>query len=191
MNTPAHLAASLIVWKDVPNWRHASAVTLGAFLPDLPMYGFYLYQKLVGSTEQQIWTHLYFQPHWQLFFDLFNSIPIACVIWAFCRWRAFRFGELLALSALLHMLCDLPVHHDDGHCHFLPLSDWRFRSPISYWDPQHYGMIVACIEFLGATVASGYVAFQGGAKSVRWIAAINLALYATILIAGLGFLLLQ
>ncbi|MEO0497657.1 MAG: hypothetical protein AAF141_09845, partial [Pseudomonadota bacterium] len=26
------------------------------------------------------------------------------------------------------------------------LSDWRFRSPVSYWDPAHYGNIWAPIE---------------------------------------------
>jgi hypothetical protein len=35
----------------------------------------------------------------------------------------------------------LPLHHDDGHRHLFPLLDWRFESPISYWDPAHYGKV--------------------------------------------------
>jgi len=49
----------------------------------------------------------------------------------------------------------LPVHHDDGHRHFFPLSDWRFESPVSYWDPAHYGHIFLWIELL--LVAAGTV----------------------------------
>ena len=55
-------------------------------------------------------------------------------------WRI-RHGLLWALlaSMLLHTLGDLPVHHDDGHRHFFPFSDWRFESPVSYWDSNHHG----------------------------------------------------
>ena len=39
MNTPAHIAASVLVWRNEPGWANATAVTLGAVLPDLPMFG--------------------------------------------------------------------------------------------------------------------------------------------------------
>ena len=45
MNTPAHVAASLLVWRKEKGTMAASAVVLGALLPDLPMFGFYGYQK--------------------------------------------------------------------------------------------------------------------------------------------------
>jgi len=35
----------------------------------------------------------------------------------------------------LHALFDFPLHHDDGHRHFWPFSEFRFDSPVSYWDP--------------------------------------------------------
>ncbi len=28
------------------------------------------------------------------------------------------------------------------------MSDWRFRSPVSYWDPAHYGRLAAAAELL-------------------------------------------
>jgi hypothetical protein len=55
---------------------------------------------------------------------------------------------------VLHGLCDLPLHHDDAHRHFLPLSHLRFESPVSYWDPAHYGLWMAPLEavlMLGAS----------------------------------------
>ena len=56
---------------------------------------------------------------------------------------------------LLHCAFDLPLHHDDAHRHFLPISNWRYQSPVSYWDPAHAGALgagleVACV--LGASV---------------------------------------
>ena len=47
---------------------------------------------------------------------------------------------------LLHSAFDLPLHHDDAHRHFFPLSDVRFASPLSYWDPAHYGNPMALLE---------------------------------------------
>ena len=139
MNTPSHIAASLLVWRDEKDWLPISAIVVGGLVPDLPMVGFYAYQKLwAGHSESEIWGAggLYFQSNWQLLFDLFNSIPIFIVIAAVCYYFGqnfgyWRCGYLLAASALLHMLCDLPVHHDDGHRHILPLSNWKFASPVS------------------------------------------------------------
>jgi hypothetical protein len=43
---------------------------------------------------------------------------------------------------------DFPLHHDDGHHHFFPISGWRFDSPISYWDPRYYGRVFRVIEMI-------------------------------------------
>ena len=64
---------------------------------------------------------------------------------------------LLFGSVVLHCIQDLPVHVDDGHRHFWPLSQFRFESPISYWDPGHYGNIVAPIEMGLVLLVSFYV----------------------------------
>lgn len=50
-------------------------------------------------------------------------------------------------SCLLHTLVDIPVHHDDGPLVFWPI-DWsyRFASPVSYWDQDHFGGIVMLLE---------------------------------------------
>lgn len=55
---------------------------------------------------------------------------------------------ILFASMLLHMLADLPLHHDDGHRHFWPISNWRFESPVSYWDPNHYGLYAGAAELV-------------------------------------------
>lgn len=184
MNTPAHIAASLLVWKDETGWRSASAVVIGAVLPDAPMFAFYAWQKLVArQTESEIWTKLYFQDGWQLFFDVFNSIPLMLLVMAISHWFGFRWGVLLGASALLHLCCDLPVHHDDAHRHFLPFTHWRFASPISYWDPRHHGLAFMVLELVFAISVCVYVGWKGEHVAMRSAAYGTLALYT----AGLIF----
>jgi hypothetical protein len=40
----------------------------------------------------------------------------------------------------------LPVHAHDAYRHFWPLSDWRFYSPISYWETDLHARWVSLIE---------------------------------------------
>ncbi len=180
MMTPSHIAASLLVWRREDAWRDLTSVVAGAVLPDATMFVFYGYQKMMGATEASIWNELYFLDHWQYTFDVFNSFPIALVLLLFawrlkCRWL-----QLLLLSAMLHMGFDLPLHHDDGHRHFLPISNWRFVSPISYWDPKHFGYIVAPIELLGSIAALIFVS-RSGATPPRRSAQVMLGIYGILL----------
>ena len=180
MMTPSHIAASLFVWRRESAWRDLVAVVAGAVLPDATMFLFYGYQKMMGATEASIWNTLYFLDHWQYTFDVFNSFPIALILlliaWRLnCRWL-----QLFLLSAMLHMIFDLPLHHDDGHRHFLPISNWRFESPISYWDPKHFGWIVAPIELLGSIAALIFVSRSSSAPPRRSAQAM-LAMYIILL----------
>lgn len=178
MNTPAHVAASVLVWRGESEWTAASAVTLGALLPDLPMFGFYAYQRLAaGRSEREIWSTLYFQDDWQTLFDVFNSIPLAAVAIVLCRWCGFRWGMLCSASALFHMLCDLPLHNDDAHRHFLPLTNWRYASPISYWDPRYFGHIFMWIELAFAFGSCIFVSVAGQHWPMRIVALATLAVY--------------
>jgi hypothetical protein len=189
MNTPAHIAASLLVWRNASGWAAASAVTVGAILPDAPMFGFYAYQKLVaGAAESQIWSSEYFRDDWQLFFDLLNSIPLAMLGIVISRLIGFRWGALMFSSALLHLFCDVPVHHDDAHRHFLPLSLWRFESPVSYWDPDHFGQYFIAIELLFAVVGCAYVGWTGKDFPMRTVAVTTLLLYAVVIVILVVFL---
>ena len=179
MNTPAHLALSVFVWRSEVNWGAVIAVCIGALLPDLPMIGFYLYQKFwLGMPENIIWNVSYFKADWQLFFDLFNSIPIFLGLAIVFYFLGLRVALLLVASALLHLALDFPLHHDDAHRHFLPFSNWRFESPVSYWDSRHYGHIFIWIELTFALFACAYVGWKGPSNAMRIIACCTLIAYA-------------
>lgn len=129
--------------------RFLVPIAVGAVVPDLPMVVFYAYQRLLlGRSEALIWSKLYHAPVWQNFFDIFNSLPIvgACVVVA---WRLnARWWMAFLLSMLLHSIADMLLHHSDAHRHFFPFTEWRFFSPVSYWDPRHFGDVVGTIEMI-------------------------------------------
>ena len=182
MNTPAHVAASLFVWRKHSLAAPTSALLTGAILPDAPMFLFYAVVKAMGSAEKEIWNRLYFQGGWQLFFDIFNSAPLFLFILAIAVWRKQLWWSLFSASALLHVACDFPLHHDDSHRHLLPLSHFRFASPISYWDPKHYGIPIAITEALLTVCASIFLLLKSDGKLVRVSSGLILMLYALVLI---------
>ncbi len=158
MNTSAHAIFNLALLgrKDRPQWN--PLIIWGALIPDLAMFGFYFW--LSAATDipaRQIWDVEYFRPSWQLLFDFFHSIPLGLLGLSVMLYAQRQGIALLFASIVLHALEDLPVHHDDPHRHFWPLSNFRFESPISYWDPNHYGAIVGTLETGLMLIASIYV----------------------------------
>lgn len=153
MNTPAHALINLALLGRVTPPAAVAAVLVGGLLPDLPMLVFYAVERLRGVPEAVIWSEHYFAPQWQAFFDAPNSLVLIAVAAAVCAWRRWPIGVLLFASMALHSLADLALHHDDGHRHFWPISDFRFVSPVSYWDPDHFGRWVMPAELLAALAA--------------------------------------
>lgn len=199
MNTPTHTLVGLATLGARGTGRRNAAAALGAVIPDVPIFVLFVVARFVlGQPSTQIWTRTYFEPGWQLAVDLAHSVPLAAVGAALARWRGSSAGTALFLSMLLHSALDLPVHTDDAHRHFLPLSDWQFHSPVSYWDPRSYGRQVAAVEIAAglalavrsyrlltsraaraAVLATGVVYLAGGVVLLRpclampWLASLT------------------
>jgi len=147
MMTPTHLLLScgLLTARNSP--ARNLAVIAGGAAPDLPMLGLFIWDRYVqGLDEGTIWEERYWTDAWQIPTAIGHSIPIALVILAVgmaMRWQAMMF---FAGSVLVHVAGDLPFHNDDAHMHLWPLSRYKFISPISYWDPAHYGTIMHWVE---------------------------------------------
>lgn len=157
MNTQTHLllASALFSRPGRDNRLRNTAVVTGALLPDAVIFVMFAWSKLIGAPESEVWSTWYFNPPWLTAIDWMNSIPLFGVIllvgWVLPEQpRAYnRLSAVLmlfALAAITHLLGDLPLHVDDGHAHFVPLTDWRFVSPLSYWDPRYYGNIISLLE---------------------------------------------
>ena len=174
MNTQTHLliAGALLARPAKRGGTPArnAAVIAGALAPDAGVYGLFAWSKLAGVPEREVWRSVYFAEPMQTIQAVLNSAPVYAFVFFIAMLVLSPRGEraakgaaprtsgwwgsvdvhsalgLLAIAALLHLAGDLPVHADDAHRHFWPLTDWRFHSPISYWDPAHGGNWFAWIE---------------------------------------------
>ncbi len=186
MNTPAHAVLNLLVLGGGRRHILWLPIFLGSLLPDVPTLLFYFWQRVIlREPESYIWSHLYFQPNWQTFFDIFNSFPLVVAGLVVAYWMRSPWLQVFFLSIGLHCMTDFLLHHDDAHRHFLPLSYWRLLSPVSYWDPRYYGQYVSWAEM--ALVLVGLVALFRRYKSraARALAGVTLVTYLCYLVYAL------
>lgn len=181
MNSQTHLLLAATLFAEPNQPKRNIAALAGAFVPDAAIYGLWVWSKLNGIPENIVWNELYWQQPWQTYTAFGNSLPLyvsILLVGAIVarqpqtaqpgidlptvtiseRWRAFvrrqPIAVIFALAALTHLAGDFPVHVADAHAHLWPLSDWRFYSPVSYWDPAHYGGWFSLFEIaLGITLA--------------------------------------
>jgi hypothetical protein len=114
--------------------------------------GFYVLEKsLYGTSEAEMWGRRYFEVH--QWFDWLNSIPLAVTAAMISHGLGAKAWRGLFLGIALHASIDLVCHHEDAHRHFLPFTSWRFHSPVSYWDPNHYGLPFMVFEVMCVAVA--------------------------------------
>jgi len=115
---------------------------------------------------QEIWREVYWTEPWQTLGAISNSVPLAVLLLLVAFWRKWTILSVFSSALLVHALLDFPVHADDAHRHFWPLTDWRFFSPVSYWDPAHHGGVGSFIDgsifFISAIVL--WLRFP-----VRWV----------------------
>jgi len=160
MMSPTHTIMALAILGRTGKPKRNWAAFIGSIIPDAFIYicASWLI-GIKGVTHQQMWNEIYFDPPMQLTASVFNSIPLYIVLagigWSFRAKLWARIIMFFALAALIHIAFDFPVHNDDAYAHFWPLSDWRFISPVSYWDKDHHAGIISIIESLiaFATVA--------------------------------------
>jgi hypothetical protein len=182
MNTPAHAVLNLWILgrKDRPGT--ALPIVIGSILPDVPIFAFYTWAKLVERLpEPEIWSRAYlgWKGAWTI--DLLHSAPVVLAA-LLLAWRL-GLPRLTACFAgmALHVPEDFFFHSEDAHRHFFPFSDWRFHSPVSYWDPSHYGRIVAPLEMIAVFVGCIVLFRRYESRAARWVIAAVMAMYGLFL----------
>ena len=160
MNTIAHMviASAALARKETPkrNW----AVLGGALIPDASMFVFFAWSRLQGWSGDETWNVQYWTEPWQTLGATSNSFVLFGALLIVAAWRSWTLWAVFAAAALVHIALDFPLHADDAHRHFWPLSDWRFLSPVSYWDPARNGLIGAAIETASALLATGILCWR-------------------------------
>lgn len=164
MNTQSHAILSYaliryVVGKRADNIRYFNLLIFtGSLLPDLPLYIFFTYFTFIAPVPQEIlWGELYFQPFWQSLVSAFHSFPIWLTVVTVFLLLKNSGGALFGIAGFLSSAQDFLLHHDDAHAHFWPFSDYRFASPVSYWDPNYYGQTVAVVEIIAVLLVSIWV----------------------------------
>ena len=189
MMTQTHLllAAGLLVKPG--QTRRNTAILAGSLIADLSIYILFAYATLTGIPGEILWGHTYWSQPWQSLSAISNSIPLylgflgAALLISAPKDARPRWQSLPALfcqAALLHLATDFPVHHDDAHIHFWPFSDWRFYSPVSYWDRAHHGGIFSIFEALLGLGLMTLLFVRFKAVWVRGLLAGTIALYLAV-----------
>lgn len=146
---------------------------LGSFAPDAPLTLLAIScilldqrqrhrsaAKVEAEVVQSLTGHLFSQRFFhdwrvKLVHNLFHA-PLLLLAYGWLGYQAWQRGHgwgatlfWFAAACGLHTLIDIPLHTDDGPLVFFPL-DWstRVHSPVSYWDPKHYGRQFALFEHL-------------------------------------------
>jgi hypothetical protein len=149
---------AVLFGRNVP--KRAWLGALGGFLPDVPMLSIVATLKISGVPDATIFGELYWQNWWQVT----NGVAHSFLLWggmlAVCltmrrRQAIWELGAIFAGAALLHSSIDFLCHRDDAHMQFWPITRWKFVSPVSYWDGNHYGRYFNILETLLGLLMAG------------------------------------
>jgi hypothetical protein len=162
MNTPSHMLINAAFGKQLEKRGVRpmyTALVVGSFMPDIPLtllsVGYIAWHTWGGgalssaeAADVAFYDMFYFDPTWITAHHLFHA-PLLVALWMGIGWFfGFRQGRTwgkwlfwFAVGNALHSALDIPTHHDDGPLLLFPFNwDLRFTSPVSYWDPDHYGI---------------------------------------------------
>lgn len=163
MMTQTHLLAGAALFARPGASLRNTAVIIGSLIPDAAIYTLFIWSKVAGIPESEVWREIYWQEPWQTWTAAGNSFPLIALIGLAgvtalrvpaLSFRIGLFALFFALAAFVHIALDFPVHNADAHRHFWPITDWKFYSPVSYWNPQHYGDVFSVLEaFMGVALA--------------------------------------
>lgn len=172
MMTQTHslIAVALLAHPQRPIKQNV-AILIGSLIPDVAIFCLFIWAQFQGVSGQELWQDIYFSEPMLTFTAIGNSLPLyGFLLLVFVSIAILRSKHttlptnslttknnlwtyisgstmaLFALAAITHLLGDFPVHASDAHPHFWPFSNWRFESPVSYWDDKHHGQIYSFFE---------------------------------------------
>ena len=188
MNTQTHLLIGAAFFGGkVPRLAWAGAI--GGILPDIPMFLIVAALKAYGVHNLVIFGFLYWQNWWQIAnaishnFWLWGGLLVFSIAMrerrnldlnAIDRWMI---PIVLSASALLHTSIDFLCHREDAHMSLWPLTRWKFISPVSYWDQNHFGFEFSVFETGIGLVLAGLLFARFSGLLVRAALLMLIALY--------------
>jgi membrane-bound metal-dependent hydrolase YbcI (DUF457 family) len=165
MNTPSHMLIGAALFARPLAPATLIAALAGGLAPDLLMFAMVLWAtRVVGVPEHEVFSTLFFSETWQSVFAIDHSFFIWGGLLGLAVWRRQIILRAFAGAGLLHALADFLTHHDDARRQFWPVSDWVFRSPVSYWDARFYGNAFGLFEVALVVTLAAFLCW----RLVRW-----------------------
>ncbi len=186
MMTQTHMLLAAAIYTRPGDRLQSSMAIFGGFFPDMALTVLFVIARLRGVSAEEIFGTLFWSESWSLIMAPGNSfvifVPLALSgLWLYRQGGKFaRLGWLMSvfgISALLHLVTDFFLHVDDARAQFWPVSDWIFRSPVSYWDSRYYGSWVQPMEFLLAMACIAILFRRYAGRGVRILLSFVLILY--------------
>lgn len=153
----------------------------------------FIVERLRGISGCEIFHFRYWEPPWTTLQSAMSSLPLwsgaLALTWVAAAkttgaWKQRSVNAAVFTSAIvLHLVIDFLLHRDDARAQFQPISDWVFRSPVSYWDPAHFGWIVMPMEMVLGLFLASLIIQRFRTRSTRMGTAMLCALYAVSLAA--------
>lgn len=148
MLTTSH---AYLAWRAARRRPGGAWVALGAAAPDLPAMALLPVGRARGlrGGELLAWTY---RGRLERLHLMVHGLPVAALVLALPSRRA----RALGAGWLSHQVIDYASHHDDAWPPLHPLSRRAWRSPVSYWQPEHGARAwsVAECALLGAAAAT-------------------------------------
>ena len=156
MRTFSHALVTAAIGRGAGTSRGAlSAFVAGSVIPDMPLMLLAALSMLSSPSWDEgmqrmhatyeidaLWIALHNLPHSLIALGL-----LALVMFGFRQQRWAVLTLWFAAGAALHSVIDIFTHAGDGPMFLYPLSTFRFDSPVSYWDPAHYGRVFTVFEY--------------------------------------------
>lgn len=190
MNTLTHaLVGAAIFGRPKLTLTLLSATLAGAAFPDVSILVMVFWEIGVNGVDQaELWGQSYYREPWVTYSAITNSFFVFGAL-ALLGWQqGWQWLWAFAGTAVLHFLGDIFLHYDDGHAHFWPLSSCVFYSPISYWDPRHFGVPWTVVEMIVALALAGFIWRQNKSWVVRTYATVLVGLFWLMSLAFLMFI---
>lgn len=162
----------------IPNRAWAAAA--GGIVPDVPMLAIVAALKLAGVPAHQIFDEMYWENWWQVT----NAVSHSFLLWGalIIVGLAFKRELILAFAAagFTHAAVDFLVHREDAHMQFWPITRWKFVSPVSYWDPAHFGRYFGAFEALLGLAMAIVIFRRFRNRQVRVFLLLAMAVYVAV-----------
>jgi hypothetical protein len=157
MNTPTHVIFNTAVLNPKTRKNFWYAI-LGGILPDLLLYSVTIFIIIMGYDLMYFFDVSYFQSPFKEISALTHSLILYPILYLLAKF-VFKKDDLsiLFLSCIIHIVADFFLHAKDAYMHFWPITNWKFSSPISYWDPNYYGNYFILVEVIITLIATYFV----------------------------------